>query len=290
MVDLRKLRNVLIAGTLLTVVLSYKCDAASTQINLSESVKTPSEVSATHKIKQVAKASYKIIGVSKKIAVISINGKELIKFDNATNLSSVEERAKVITNNINTFINNKADVKALRVSLCNGGAVAKYGNKVLFSVDKETAESQKLTGFALAYKWVNNVRVALGAPLLIKDISDNLASRSLSSVSVTRTVYNTDGVMKQSGEASWYGGRFQGRRAADGSIFNTHCMTAAHKTLPFGTIVRVTNVRNGKNCLVKISDRGPFIPGRIIDLSRAAAREVGILSSGIGYVKIETVN
>lgn len=289
MVDLKKLSKVLIAGALLTVVLSYKCEAASTQINSTQSV-TSSEISTAHKIKRELKASYKLIGTEKKIAVISINGKELIKFDNAAKLSSVEERAKIITNNLNAFIKNKADAKTLRVGLCNGGAVAKYGNKVLFSIDKETAEAQRLTGFALAYKWVNNVRVALGSPALNKEIPDTIASRSLNPVSLARTIFNTDGIMQQAGNASWYGGRFHGRRAADGSVFNTFSMTAAHKTLPFGTMVKVTNLKNGKKCIVKINDRGPFVRGRIIDLSTAAARQIGILSSGVGQVKIETIN
>jgi len=93
-----------------------------------------------------------------------------------------------------------------------------------------------------------------------------------------------------SGVASYYGSRFHGRRTANGERFNMHAMTAAHKTLRFGTKVRVTNARNGKSVTVRINDRGPFIRGRTIDLSRAAARKIGIISRGHGRVKLEVVD
>jgi rare lipoprotein A len=93
----------------------------------------------------------------------------------------------------------------------------------------------------------------------------------------------------QEGYASWYGGKFQGRKTANGEIFDTNELTAAHKTLPFGTLVKVTNIENGKEVVVRINDRGPFVEGRIIDLSRAAAAVIGMAGSGIARVKIEAV-
>ena len=87
-----------------------------------------------------------------------------------------------------------------------------------------------------------------------------------------------------SGLASWYGPGFQGRRTANGEKFNTHALTAAHKTLPFGTWVRVVNKRNGRSVVVRINDRGPYVRGRIIDLSHAAARAIGF--SGTAKVAI----
>jgi len=80
----------------------------------------------------------------------------------------------------------------------------------------------------------------------------------------------------QSGKASWYGPGFHGRRTASGEVFNTHSLTAAHKTLPFGTNVRVTSRATGRSVVVRINDRGPFVRGRIIDLSRASARAIGL--------------
>src|SRR5215204_6100625 len=88
----------------------------------------------------------------------------------------------------------------------------------------------------------------------------------------------------QTGAASWYGPGFHGKRTANGERFNTHALTAAHRSLPFGSRVRVTNARTGRSVVVRINDRGPFVGGRVIDLSKAAAQAVGI--SGVGRVKL----
>lgn len=94
----------------------------------------------------------------------------------------------------------------------------------------------------------------------------------------------------QSGIASWYGPGFAGRLSANGEIFDPNQLTAAHPTLPFNTIVRVTNVNNGRSVVVRINDRGPYIGNRIIDLSAAAADAIGIINSGIGDVDVEILN
>ncbi len=93
----------------------------------------------------------------------------------------------------------------------------------------------------------------------------------------------------EEGYASWYGGKFHGRSTASGEIFNTDDFTAAHRTLPFGTRVKVTNLENGKSTIVRINDRGPFIRGRIIDLSRAAAETIDMMHAGVVKVRIEVV-
>jgi rare lipoprotein A len=90
---------------------------------------------------------------------------------------------------------------------------------------------------------------------------------------------------QESGIASWYGPGFHGKRTASGERFNTNELTAAHKTLPFGTRVRVKSLTNGKEVVVRINDRGPFVKGRIIDLSQAAAQALGL--SGIKQVTLE---
>ena len=91
----------------------------------------------------------------------------------------------------------------------------------------------------------------------------------------------------EEGLASWYGGKFQGRLTANGERFDTNKLTAAHKSLPFDTIVRVTNLENSRHVDVRINDRGPFIEGRIIDLSRAAAEEIGMTGKGVVQVRVE---
>ncbi|MEM9771903.1 MAG: septal ring lytic transglycosylase RlpA family protein [Cyanobacteria bacterium P01_D01_bin.73] len=93
----------------------------------------------------------------------------------------------------------------------------------------------------------------------------------------------------QLGIASWYGGYFHGRRTASGERYNQNAMTAAHRHLPFGTRVRVVNLSNGRSTIVRINDRGPFIRGRIIDLSSAAAGQIGLRSMGIGRVRVEVL-
>ncbi|MHA7818671.1 MAG: septal ring lytic transglycosylase RlpA family protein [Erythrobacter sp.] len=89
------------------------------------------------------------------------------------------------------------------------------------------------------------------------------------------------------GVASYYGRRFHGRRTANGERFDMRAMTAAHRTLPFGSMVRVTNPRNGQSVTVRINDRGPFSRGRTIDLSRAAAEQIGLIRRGHGTVELE---
>jgi rare lipoprotein A len=94
----------------------------------------------------------------------------------------------------------------------------------------------------------------------------------------------------QRGKAAWYGARFQGRKTASGERFDRAKLTAAHRTLPFGTRVRVTNLANDRSVVVRVNDRGPFGKrGGIIDVSEAAARKLGMLRAGIVKVKIEVI-
>jgi rare lipoprotein A len=91
------------------------------------------------------------------------------------------------------------------------------------------------------------------------------------------------------GRASWYGPPYHNRVGSNGEVYNMHAMTAAHRTLPLGSIVRVTNLKTGHVALVRITDRGPFIPGRVLDLSLAAARKLDVYLPGIAEVKVEVM-
>ncbi|MFO7973982.1 MAG: septal ring lytic transglycosylase RlpA family protein [Candidatus Hydrogenedentota bacterium] len=93
----------------------------------------------------------------------------------------------------------------------------------------------------------------------------------------------------EEGLASWYGNEYHGRTTASGEVFNQEAMTAAHPKFPFGTIVHVTNLKNRRTVVVRINDRGPFIRGRVIDLSRGAARELNMLRDGLVPVRIEVL-
>jgi rare lipoprotein A len=94
-------------------------------------------------------------------------------------------------------------------------------------------------------------------------------------------------IFTETGVASWYGPPYHNRRGSNGEVYNMHAMTAAHRTFPLGSIVRVTNVKTGNTALVRITDRGPFIPGRVLDLSLAAARKLDVWQPGIAQVKVE---
>jgi rare lipoprotein A len=94
---------------------------------------------------------------------------------------------------------------------------------------------------------------------------------------------------RESGVASWYGHPFHGRRTSSGEVYDMYRITAAHKTLPLYTIVKVTNLSNGKHVILPVNDRGPFVKGRIIDLSYAAAREIGMVGPGLTEVSVEAL-
>ncbi len=108
----------------------------------------------------------------------------------------------------------------------------------------------------------------------------NRSSRNLLTIQ-----YKERGTMR----ASWYGPRFHGRFTANGEIYDQNAMTAAHKSMKFGTILRITNPRSNKSVIVRINDRGPYIPGRHIDLSKAAAEELDVIKNGVKRLKIEEI-
>jgi rare lipoprotein A len=101
-------------------------------------------------------------------------------------------------------------------------------------------------------------------------------------------IRNADGYSEE-GTASWYGPDFHGRKTSNGEVYDMHEWTAAHKTLPMNVYVRVINRSNGCQCVVRINDRGPFVKGRIIDLSYAAAKELGVVGPGTASVRIEAL-
>ena len=91
----------------------------------------------------------------------------------------------------------------------------------------------------------------------------------------------------QQGRVSWYGPGFHGRRTANGEVFDTHDLTMAHRSLPMGTSVRVTNLENGRSVVLRVNDRGPYVRGRVADLSHAAAERLGFVDEGVVPARIE---
>lgn len=110
---------------------------------------------------------------------------------------------------------------------------------------------------------------------------------AVTAISTTAIAQNVSVKKTMHGKASYYAHRFHGRLTANGERFNMHAMTAAHKTLKFGTRVRVTNKANGKSVVVRINDRGPYIKGRHIDMSYGAAKKLGMMKTGTAKVKME---
>ena len=96
-------------------------------------------------------------------------------------------------------------------------------------------------------------------------------------------------IFEETGIASWYGAPYHNRRGSNGEVYNMHAMTAAHLTLPLGSIVRVTNLKTGHSALVRITDRGPFVPGRLIDLSLAAGKALDVYLPGVAKVRLEVL-
>ncbi len=150
-----------------------------------------------------------------------------------------------------------------------------WHSDILFVVDETMRAHPEVPAAAIAVQWVNNLRVALGTePLDLAQVQmamDGLAETS-------HTFYGT---------ASWYGPGFHGRKTANGERFDENALTAAHKTLPFGTYLKVTNRWNSKSVVVRINDRGPYVGNRSLDLSKAAAQCLG--STGKGVVPYEAV-
>ena len=133
-------------------------------------------------------------------------------------------------------------------------------------------------------KEANNAKVVRTTVKVSKtSVSGQVKKVSYSPVSAKST-------FSSSGVASYYGPGFHGRRTANGERFDMHAMTAAHRTLPFGTLVKVTNLSNGKTTVVRVNDRGPYVGNRVIDLSVAAAKEIGSTGSGTARVNLEVLN
>lgn len=130
--------------------------------------------------------------------------------------------------------------------------------------------------------WVPAVREALAA-----NVSEGALSVQVpDATSPVSTSPSMPVVVQEQGGASWYARHFQGRRTANGERYDQNELTAAHKTLPFGTVVRVRSESNGKEVDVRINDRGPFVAGRVIDLSQAAARALDMLQLGVKKVSL----
>ena len=216
---------------------------------------------------------------------VYIGENEVLRITQPAGGLSPEKRAKIVTENFNSLIKNGENPENIIPDFKSGSGIIRINDRVLFTVDSSIAKEYGMTPSELAFIWVNNVRDSLGVARIVRDFQ--LLTGSINKT--PKTFVQKYGDFMQTGFASWYGGKFHGRSTADGSVYDKNKFTAAHKSLPFGTVVQVTNIYNGKKCIVKITDRGPFVRGRIIDLSKVAASEIGMLSSGVSRVKVEVL-
>lgn len=179
------------------------------------------------------------------------------------------------------------------------------GSELLASLlSQDAVAAGEKTAFSLAQIWAKQLRQALGEPKTLPPRPSTLVNTppqqwlsppstgGLTQQQALALALNKN--LKAQGPchtvmASWYGPGFHGRRCSDGSRFNMHGMTVAHRSLPFGTLLKVTNTRNGKTVLVKVTDRGPFVRGRALDLSKGAADAIGLSSQGVAKVTFQVV-
>jgi rare lipoprotein A len=196
------------------------------------------------------------------------------------------ERAETIATRIEELGGTEAfDASTIKVDFDSTikQYVVKADEKVLLTIDSNTVLPEKnLSASETALQSANRLRRLLGGAAPIVSLPAAMKVARTNNFDASRTIQRIKG-----GIASWYGPGFHGRRTANGERFNQNALTAAHKTLPFGTKVKVTNLRNGQSVVVRINDRGPFTRGRVIDLSSAAAKVIGIKGSGVGNVALD---
>lgn len=213
------------------------------------------------------------------VASVSLNGKELITFRTEAGVGAAAEKAEDLAGQLQEMLEDKkvdvnellpARVGSLAAIQCDGNIVITFDAGPCTSQDGEALPS----GLELSLRVVNGIRTACGVPAL--------PASFLKLPSMASAQQVPPGCF--SGHASWYGGKFHGRKTSAGQRYDQDKMTAAHRSLPFGTKLLVMNRKTGDSCVVEITDRGPFVGDRVIDLSRAAARQLNMISSGVALV------
>lgn len=206
---------------------------------------------------------------------VTVGGRAVIRIRVPAGGMSTRERACIVAKRLHDSLND-ADPEDVRPAVVRGSFAVAAGGRLIVTVDRLHASLNGSSCYVLALRWANNIREALGTPPL-------RGGGQLVSLDGER------GRPIHIGRASWYGGRWHGRPTATGEIYDQNTLTAAHRTLPFGTIVRVINLSNGKQVTVRINNRGPYVRGRDIDLSRAAAEAIDLIGPGVAPVAIEIV-
>jgi rare lipoprotein A len=197
-------------------------------------------------------------------------------------------RATAVAARINQLSQENVNAEAIAVRLkpeCNCYSIT-VNNKELVQINGNTILADTTHNLAEdALQATNRLRRLIGNATPLREVAGMPpAPRKVTRVAIGPVR------LRLSGMASWYGPGFHGNRSASGEVYNQNAMTAAHRSLPFGTRVQVTNLDNGRSVVVRINDRGPFIGGRVIDLSAAAARVLGMMHSGTARVHLDVLD
>ncbi len=235
-------------------------------------------------------------------ASVTFNGKELFRFkaiadSTADSATAIDNKAEDIAAKLDQLVKSKKfSADKLYPVKTNDGIVLKIDGTDLFKLSNSELASSTILGqvqltetkdfnaqsLECGLKLTNVIRTAFGVkalPASFLKLAELTARHSLADLTAMAKATS-----KFSGNASWYGPHFHGHKTSDGTIFNQEGLTAAHRSLPFGTKLLVLNRKTGASCVVKVNDRGPFIGGRIIDLSKGAARQLNMLGSGVAMV------
>lgn len=224
-------------------------------------------------------------------ASVTLNGKELITYRGDTPAGSAEDRAEELADKLQDLLKGDKLDPAKLLPACEGQlATIKHDND---TIRLDMPRGTDVTPLEFSFKVVNNIRMILGAqaiPVAFLKFSENQSPEQALASALNHSGVPTNFSPNFSGHASWYGGKFHGRRTSNGDRFDMNGLTAAHRTLPFGTKLLVLNRRTGTSCVVQVNDRGPFVDDRVIDLSRGAAEKLNMLSSGVAMVDCMVIN
>jgi rare lipoprotein A len=209
--------------------------------------------------------------------------------ENLLTSSNPIERATAAAALINQLNRDGLDANKIIPAWKNGNYVIKLGDRAMLKFDQQAVFSESLQNQTQdVLESANLLRRLLGGASPVLEVANSPKPKYTASSSSPALNSRIVGVM--SGMASWYGPGFDGNYSASGEIFNASELTAAHPSLPFGAMVRVVNMDNNQSVVVRINDRGPYVHGRVIDISTAAANVIGLISSGVAPVRLEVLS
>ncbi len=217
-------------------------------------------------------------------ASVTVNGKDILTYASEGEPGAGEDRASKLADKIQEWLDVKhGSLEQLQASSESNLGVFKCGNETAIKFEVPDSCPNVAAASAQALSLIKDA-----AGIRVTAPANAIATQS--QIGIEPEDVDTQGLSRFSGKASWYGGKFHGRRSASGERFDCNNLTAAHRTLPFGTKLLVRNKRTGHSCVVKVSDRGPYSHGRVIDLSMGAAKQLNMISSGVATVEVFVMN